>query len=137
MPFQLLADAVLVLHLGVVLFVVGGLACILVGNVLATWAWVNHRGFRLAHLGAIGFVAVQAWLGESCPLTTLESWLRTQAGGPAYRKGFIEHWVQWLIFYEAPGWVFTALYSAFGALVVLAWWAYPPARSTTGRRGRK
>lgn len=127
-PYQVLADAVLVVHLGVVCFVLGGLACILVGNIAKVWPWVNALGFRLTHLAAIGWVVLQAWLGQDCPLTTWESWLRIQAGGSGYQKGFIEHWVQWLIFYQAPGWVFTALYSGFAVLVIAAWVAYPPTR---------
>lgn len=93
MPWQWLADAVLLLHFGVVLFVVGGLLLVLVGNRLH-WPWVNGLGFRLAHLAAIAVVVMQAWLGQACPLTTLESWLRTQAGSPSYEGSFVEHWVQ-------------------------------------------
>jgi hypothetical protein len=125
MPYQVLADAVLVVHLGVVVFVVGGLAAVLVGNGLG-WGWVNGWWFRLAHLGAIAIVAGQSWLGQWCPLTTLESWLRVQAGAPGYTKSFIEHWVQRIIFYEGPFWVFTLAYTAFALLVVAAWWRYPP-----------
>ncbi len=128
MPYRLLADVVLVLHLGVIVFVVGGLACILVGNRAGIWPWVNSLGYRLAHLAAIGVVASQAWLGQECPLTTLESWLRVQAGATGYKKGFIEYWVQWLIFYQAPSWVFTAIYTGFAALVIAVWLAYPPVR---------
>lgn len=124
-PYQLLANAVLVLHAGVVLFVVGGLAVVLAGNRLR-WRWVNQWWLRLAHLAAMAFVVAQTWLGQDCPLTTLESWLRVQAGGSAYRQGFIEHWLQRLIFYEAPLWVFALAYTALGALVLLAWWRYPP-----------
>jgi hypothetical protein len=127
MPYQLLADAVLVLHVGVVLFVVGGLAAILAGNRLR-WGWVNRWGFRLAHLAAIGVIVAQAWLGQLCPLTTLEAWLRTQAGAPAYQGSFIEHWLQRLIYFDAPAWAFTLAYTAFAALVVLAWRKYPPRR---------
>lgn len=126
MIYRSLADAVLVLHLVVVLFVVLGLVAIVIGNRWARWAWVNGRVFRLAHLAAIGLVALQAWLGQDCPLTTLESWLRVQAGARPYDKGFIEHWVQWLIFYQAPSWVFTLSYTGFALLVGLAWLAYPP-----------
>lgn len=90
MPWQWLADAVLLLHFGVVLFVVGGLLLVLVGNRLH-WPWVNGLGFRVAHLAAIAVVVMQAWLGQACPLTTLESWLRTQAGSPSYEGSFIEH----------------------------------------------
>ena len=128
MPYQFLADAVLSLHLGVILFVIGGLAAVVIGNVRG-WHWVNSWSFRLVHLAAIAVVVVQAWLGKLCPLTTLESWLRVQAGSPSYTRSFVEHWVQRIIFYEAPSWVFTVAYTAFGMLVVLAWWYFPPGRN--------
>lgn len=133
--YNALADAVLLLHLAVVIFVLGGLAAIVAGN-LAAWRWVNSLWFRATHLGAIGVVVVQAWLGQTCPLTTLESWLRRQAGGAEYRAGFIEHWVQSVLFYEAPTWVFTAVYSTFALFVIAGWWYFPPRRSARkgGRR---
>lgn len=127
LPYRLLADAVLLLHFGVVVFVVAGLAAIVVGN-LRGWRWVNGLWFRLAHLGAIGVVIVQSWLGRLCPLTVLESWLREQAGGAAYDRSFVEHWVQRVLFHEAPFWVFTVAYSVFGLLVLAAWWRFPPRR---------
>ncbi|MBD7978803.1 DUF2784 domain-containing protein [Serpens gallinarum] len=127
MPYQLLADAVLVVHFCVVLFVIGGLVVIVAGNWLE-WRWVNGWWFRLAHLVAIGVVVAQALLGRLCPLTTLESWLRVQAGQPSYTKSFIEHWLQRIIFYEAPYWVFTLAYTVFAVLVVAAWWYFPPTR---------
>lgn len=127
MPYQLLADAVLLLHFAVIVFVVGGLMVVLAGNA-AGWSWVNDWWFRLAHLLAIGVVVVQSWLGQLCPLTILESWLRVQAGTAAYERSFIEHWVQRIIYYDIPLWVFTLVYTAFGALVILAWWRYPPRR---------
>lgn len=133
MPYQLLADIVLVLHFAVVLFVVGSLMAVLVGNWLG-WRWVNNLWFRLAHLAAIGYVVVQSWFGITCPLTTLESWLREQAGLPSYSESFIEHWVQGLLFYQAPFWVFALVYTVFGALVLLSWWFYPPRRPASQRQ---
>ena len=62
MVYQVLADVVLAVHVAVVVFVVGGLLCILVGNVCG-WGWVNRRLFRYTHLAAIGVVILQAWLG--------------------------------------------------------------------------
>ena len=99
--YQAFADFVLVLHAGVVTFVVGGLLLIVVGNA-KSWYWVNAICFRAAHLVAIAVVMLQAWAGVVCPLTTLESWLRVQGGSPGYTASFIEHWVQRLLFYEAP-----------------------------------
>ena len=100
---------------------------VVAGN-LRGWHWVNGRAFRLAHLAAIAVVVIQAWLGQLCPLTTLESWLRAQAGLASYTKSFIEYWVQRIIFHEAPFWVFTLTYSVFGLLVLVAWWYFPPVR---------
>lgn len=125
--YQLLADATLLLHFAVVVFVVGGLILVLAGNMLR-WLWVNALLFRVAHLVAVGVIVVQAWLGELCPLTVLESWLREQAGEASYTASFIEHWVQSLLYYEAPRWVFTLVYSVFGLLVAVAWWYFPPTR---------
>lgn len=129
LSYQLLADAVLLLHFGVVVFVVAGLAAVVIGN-LRAWRWVNSMRFRLVHLCAIGVVVVQSVLGKLCPLTVLESWLREQAGGAAYTGSFIEHWVQRILFHEAPFWVFTAAYIVFGLLVVAAWWRFPPRRKS-------
>jgi hypothetical protein len=127
--YRLLADAVLLLHFAVVLFVVGGLLLVIVGNRLR-WRWVNALSFRLAHLAAIGIVVAQAWLGQACPLTTLEMWLRRQAGEASYGATFIEHWMQRLLYFEAPSWVFTLAYSLFALGVLAAWRYFPP------RRGR-
>lgn len=125
--YQVLADAVLTLHLAVVVFVVAGLALIVVGN-LRHWPWVNAWWFRWLHLGAIGVVVVEAWWGVTCPLTTLEMWLRLQARETTYSGSFIEHWVSRLLYYEAPSWVFAVAYTVFGLLVAAAWWIFPPRR---------
>ena len=132
--YSSLADTVLVLHLAVVLFVAGGLVLILAGNALP-WAWVNRLPFRLAHLAAIAWVVAQQWLGADCPLTTFESWLRVKAGEDGYAAGFIEDWASWLLFYEAPGWVFTLAYTAFALAVLAAWIAFPPRRGPRLRGG--
>ena len=102
-----------------------GLPLIFIGN-RAGWSWTNGFWWRLAHLAAIGVVVLQAWLGQYCPLTVLESWLREQAGQAAYRSSFVEYWVQRLIYYEAPLWVFAVVYTVFGLLVAWAWWRHPP-----------
>lgn len=132
MFYHRLADAVLVLHFGVVLFVLGGLITVVAGNRL-NWRWVNQRWFRLVHLAAIGVVAAQAWCGQACPLTTLESWLRMRSGARGYDESFLAHWLQRLIYYELPAWAFTVAYTAFALLVVLAWWRFPPRREPRKR----
>ncbi len=124
-PPALLADAVLLLHLAVVAFIVLGLALILVGG-RRGWRWVRRRWLRLLHITAIAVVVAQAWLGRYCGLTVLESWLRRQAGQPAYERSFVAHWVHRLLYYDAPMWVFALLYTLFGLLVLWAWRRYPP-----------
>ncbi len=129
MPYQILADAVLAVHVAIVVFVVGGLVLILVGNRLG-WHWVNRRGFRYLHLLAIGVVVLQAWLGVLCPLTTLEMWLRAEAGEAGYTGSFVQQWLQRLLYYEAPPWVFIVAYSLFGLAVLFAWWKFPPGKGS-------
>jgi hypothetical protein len=122
-----LADAILAAHVGVVLFVVVGQALFLLGG-WRGWHWVRNLPVRLAHLLLMLYIALQAWLGELCPLTTWEQDLRRLAGQPAYEASFIEHWLSRLLFFDAPWWVFVAAYTGFAALVVATWWWVPPRR---------
>ncbi len=133
--YQYLADMVLLAHAGIVVFVVGGLAVILVGNLLA-WSSVNRPWFRLAHIATIAVVVIESWFGLICPLTSLESWLRVQAGAAAYNVSFIEFWFQRVLFHEAPPWVFVSAYTIFGVLVAAAWWFFPPRRRDRRSRYR-
>ena len=120
-----LADAVLALHVGIAGFVVLGLVLVFVGNLLC-WRWVNGLGFRIAHAAAIAIVAAEAWLGVPCPLTTLEMALRARGGATTYGGGFVEHWLQRLLYWDAPAWLFVVLYTVFALLVAAAWWYFPP-----------
>lgn len=124
-PYQFLADVVLITHVAIVVFVVAGLVFIIVGN-LRAWRLANALWFRLLHLVAIVVVVVQAWLGEVCPLTTFEMWLRTKARETTYSGSFIEHWLSQLLYYAAPSWVFTLVYTLFGLAVLAAWRYFPP-----------
>ena len=99
------------------------------GN-LFHWGWVNALWFRAIHLLAIAIVVAESCLGITCPLTTLESGLRAEAEQRIYGESFIGHWLTQLLFYEAPAWAFTLAYSAFGVLVLLTWWKFPPKRRT-------
>ena len=73
------ADAVALLHLGFVLFVILG------GFLALRWprvAWV--------HVPAAAWGAMIELLGWMCPLTPLENWLRWQGGEAGYSGGFVE-----------------------------------------------
>jgi hypothetical protein len=115
---------VVAIHALYVGFVVFGLVAILVGYEL-DWRWVRNRYFRLFHLGAIGFACFESIIGLDCPLTTLENSLRVGAGQNAYAGDFVGYWLDRLIFYDFAPSVFTAVYLAFGGLVVATLWLVP------------
>jgi hypothetical protein len=123
--YRFLADLVLVTHVSFVAFVVLGLLAILCGG-FAGWRWIRNPWFRGAHLAGIGLVVVQAWLGVICPLTTLEMYWREKAGDATYGGTFIAHWLQNLLYYEAPPWVFVVCYTAFGVAVIGSWVKFRP-----------
>ena len=134
------ADLVLVAHAAFIAFVVGGQLLVLAGW-LGGWRWPRHLPFRVLHLAAIATVVLESWFGITCPLTWLEFELRADEGAPIAADGFVAYWLHRLIFYDAPSWVFTLVYSLFGATVVAAFVWYPPRRRSETwslhRRGRK
>jgi polyferredoxin len=123
--YSTLADVVVVLHASYVAFVIFGELAILVG-ILLRWNWIRNRTFRLLHLAAIGVVVFESWSGITCPLTTWEDWLRSRAGQTVEEGDFIGRWVHQALFYQADPQIFTLIYSAFGALVVLSLILSPP-----------
>ncbi|MYL24537.1 DUF2784 family protein [Halomonas alkaliantarctica] len=123
--FSVLADTVLVIHVLFIAFVIFGLVAVYVGYFL-DWQWVRNRVFRFIHLGAIGVVVVQTWIGVICPLTTWEMALREKAGEATYSGSFIQHWLHNLIYFNPPDWVFTLVYTAFAALVLASWFVVRP-----------
>jgi len=82
-----LADAVVLLHLAFIVFVVAGAA------LLFRWprlVWL--------HLPALLWGAYAEFSGALCPLTPLENRLRALAGDAGYRGGFVEHYLIPLIY---------------------------------------
>ena len=116
--YLLLADAVLVIHFLLVVFVVSGMLALVVGRLIG-WAWIYSRIFRVSHLVVIGIVVVQAWLGRLCPLTLLENFLRVRAGGSGQSETFVGYWLHRILFYTTEPWVFVATYTVFGGLVLV------------------
>jgi hypothetical protein len=126
----MLADVVVAVHLLIVLFILLGVPLVYLGAALH-WSWVRSWRWRILHLGAILFVAAESLLGFTCPLTVWEDTLR----GRRSAGGFIERWIDQLIFYDAPAWVFTMAYIAFAALVLVTWILVPPTRQHRARDG--
>jgi hypothetical protein len=82
MLYRWLADLVVVLHFGFVLFVVGG------GLLALRWPRLTRVHLPTAVWGVL--IEFGGWL---CPLTPLENWLRRRSGGAGYAGGFVEHYV--------------------------------------------
>jgi hypothetical protein len=121
-----LADGILILHFGIVLFNVGALPVIWLGH-FRGWRFVRDFSFRVAHLLLIGFIAAESVLGAICPLTSWEDGLRLKAGvDPGYQGGFMAHWLHRVIFYDLNEKVFAAAYGLFFALVVFTWFRVKP-----------
>jgi len=133
-----LPDGVAILHAGYIAFVVVGFLLILVG-IARQWSCARNFWFRVAHLLAIALVCAESLIGLSCPLTLLEDWLRTMGGGSGYSRGFVGYWLDRLIFYDFPSWVFMLGYAGFGLVVAAVFIIAPPRRRSRlagGERGR-
>jgi len=121
----MLADTIVVIHLLIMVFITAGLPLIYIGAARG-WGWIRDWRWRVTHLAAIGFVAAESLAGIVCPLTLWEDALRGQEAN----EGFIERWVDRILFYDFPTWVFTVAYTVFAALVVVTWFVVPPRRHT-------
>jgi hypothetical protein len=87
MILRLAADAVLLVHLAFVVFVLVGGALVLRRGI---WAAV--------HLPAVAWGTFTELSGTICPLTPLENSLRRSAGAAGYDGGFVEHYLIPLIY---------------------------------------
>ena len=122
-----LADLIAAIHLGYVIFVILGFILIILGIILK-WKWIRNLWFRIMHLAAIVGVAFEALLGVNCPLTVLEFKLRYAPNLSEEKVSFIGTIIDSLLFYNAPGWLFTIIYSSFAVVVVITFIMAPPTR---------
>jgi Protein of Unknown function (DUF2784) len=123
--YLLLADGVAVFHAAYVAFVTIGFALIAAG-IAMRWEWVRAFWFRVAHLGAIAIVCAESLMETACPLTTLERQLRAMSGDASHSRDFIGYWIDRLIYYDFPPWVFVVAYAMFGILVTIVFILAPP-----------
>ena len=81
-PYQLLADLVVLVHVAFVVFAVLG------GLLAARW-----RRLVWIHLPAVIWAVIVEVFGWVCPLTPLENWLRRRGGQAGYPSDFIAHYI--------------------------------------------
>ena len=121
-----LADGVLLLHLGFVLFVTLG------GLLLARWPRV-----ALVHLPAAAWGVFIELTGGICPLTPLEQQLRRQGGQAGYSGGFIDHYITAALY---PSGLTREVQLVLGGALLLAnamlYWRWWRRRAPGAGRGR-
>lgn len=103
--YGFLADVVVLLHLGFVLFVAGG------GFLVLRWprvAWI--------HLPAATWGAAIEFGGWVCPLTPLENWFRIRAGEAGYGGSFVEEYLLPVLY---PGGLTREIQIALGMFVIV------------------
>jgi hypothetical protein len=111
MPYRLLADVVVVIHIGFVLFVA-------LGGFLA-WRWPRVLPAHVAAVvWGVGIIAI----GWDCPLTPLEKWLRRLGGEASYEGGFVDRYLENVVY---PGELTPHLRVVAAIAIVVAWtgWA--------------
>jgi hypothetical protein len=117
---MLLADLVLATHFATAAFLVLGMVLIPLGAYWH-WTWVRSRHLRQIHLGLMILIAIEALFHITCPLTTLEAYLRSSTAP----ESFWGHQLSQLLYWDLPTEFFTLLY--FGcALWIIALWKYVP-----------
>lgn len=107
MGYRILIILVLALHFGF-------LAYLVVGGFLA-WRWPRTGWLHLA-AAAWGVTVVTAQL--TCPLTYAEHWARQRAGETGVRRGFIDRYIEGVIYPER----YALLAQALVAVLVLVSW---------------
>jgi hypothetical protein len=123
-----LADAMVVIHLSIVVGVLIVTFCTLIARPLG-WHWPRHFWLRLAVLLTVVVVAGQPFVALECPLTTLERELRGGDLLDTSRSSLIGQFCNRLLYYPMSFEVMQAVYGTFGLLVLLSWAIVPPEMS--------
>jgi len=118
---SLIADAILVIHFGVVIFISGGLLLVPLGYQLG-WGWLTNKRLRIIHAGAMAFVTLETILGLTCPLTLIENYL----SGMNTSESFIGFWVKRIFYYDFPMEYFALSYFLCLAWTFSMWKLFPP-----------
>jgi hypothetical protein len=125
------ATLILLVHVAIVAFNVFGLVAIPLGKWLR-WSFVRGFWWRFFHVLSLAAVALQAVLGRACFLTIWEDALRSDAGTPDVPP-MIAAWINSLLYWPLPLWVFAAGYVGVLLYALLLWRWVPPRLRTADR----
>jgi hypothetical protein len=118
---MLLADLVLITHFAIAAFLALGMLLIPLGAYWH-WAWVRSRRLRQIHMGLMVLIAIEALFHITCPLTTLEAYLRKSTAPESFwadQLGKILYW-------DLPLEFFTILYGCCVVWTLFLWKSVPP-----------
>ncbi|HEV2760996.1 MAG TPA: DUF2784 domain-containing protein [Acidimicrobiales bacterium] len=90
MLYRLMADLVVVVHLAFIAFVAVG----------ALLAW-RRPWLLLLHAPSLVWAVTSVTIGVPCPLTPLEKSLRRLAGQEGYAGGFVDRYVEGVVYPES------------------------------------
>ncbi|TAN06512.1 MAG: DUF2784 family protein [Rhodanobacteraceae bacterium] len=117
------ALSILIVHLVIIAFNVAG--CVLVPlGAWRRWRWVREFWWRLAHVLSLAVVAGQALAGRACFLTI---WQGDMAGN-AHVQPLLAGWINRLIYWPLPLWVFALAYVVVFVYVLALWIVVRPRR---------
>jgi hypothetical protein len=118
---SLIADLLVAIHFGWVIFIVLGLFIIILGGILQ-WRFIRNFWLRAIHLAMILVVVFEEIFGIPCPLTIWEYELRSASGQlNVTDMPFVPRLIHLLIFFDFPPIVFTVAYFLFGLAVLISW----------------
>ena len=132
MWYALAADALVILHVLYVGYIVVGLGLIVTG-LRREWRWIRNPWFRSTHLLAILIVVYELIVKANCPLTTWEMQFRALAGQAVNQSTFMDRLLSFILFADAPVWFIDSLYFAFG-LAIAALFVFAPPRWNNARQ---
>src|SRR5437773_642236 len=121
---DMLANAVVVVHLAYFMFVVSGFVGILIGA-LRHWPWIYNPWFRVTHLLSVMLILAEDVFHFSCLLNTAESALRSApvGQGPSSAVGYM---LDQLLHHTISGRVLDGMYWTLGVVLFVLMFAVPP-----------
>lgn len=105
MLYRIAADAVVLVHFSFIVFVAAG--------ALLAWRWPR---LVWLHLPALAWGIVSVSIGVECPLTGLEKGLRRRAGTAGYEGGFVDHYIEDVVYPDE----YTGVLRTLAAVIIVA-----------------